>query len=203
MNISDFIAAFAGSWLAGLDLPPWLLTSRAMDLVGDRVGQLGPDYHVADAVAVHRSATVETGAIVKGPAIVGPGSYVASGAYLRGGCWLQADCTVGPGSELKSAYLFEGAKLAHFNFVGDSLLGRDVNLEAGAIIANHRNEAPEAPLVLTVDGRLFETGLTKFGALVGDHAKVGANAVIAPGAVLPPRTLVARLALVDQAVGNR
>jgi bifunctional N-acetylglucosamine-1-phosphate-uridyltransferase/glucosamine-1-phosphate-acetyltransferase GlmU-like protein len=61
-------------------------------------------------------------------------------AYLRAGVWLGEGCVVGPGAELTSSFLFAGSKLAHFNFVGDSILGNDVNLEAGSIVANHRNE---------------------------------------------------------------
>ena len=97
-------------------------------------------YRVEGAIAVHRSATVESGAVLKGPLIVGPDCFVAAGAYLRGGNWIAERCTFGPGAELKSSFVFAGTKLAHFNFVGDSILGADVNLEAGSIVCNYRNE---------------------------------------------------------------
>jgi bifunctional N-acetylglucosamine-1-phosphate-uridyltransferase/glucosamine-1-phosphate-acetyltransferase GlmU-like protein len=117
---------------------------------------------------VHPDAVLEPGAIIKPPGVIG--------------------VTVGPGVEVKSSLIGPGSALAHFNFVGDSILGADVNLEAGAVIANHWNERPD-------------TGRIKFGALIGDHCRIGANAVLSPGTILPPGTIVPRLALVDQSRG--
>jgi acetyltransferase-like isoleucine patch superfamily enzyme len=99
---------------------------------------------------------------------------------------------------VKSSYLFRGVKLAHFNFVGDSVIGADTNIEAGAVIANHRNEWRDPRIVLVYGPRRIETGATKFGAIIGDRSRIGANAVLAPGTLLPPDSLVPRLALVDQ-----
>ena len=143
---------------------------------------------------------VEAGAIIKGPAIIGPDCFIAAGAYLRGGCWLEARCVIGPGSELKSSFVFAGSNLAHFNFVGDSILGREVNLEAGAVIANYRNEYAEPTVSFIYNGKRIDTGTEKFGALVGDRTRIGANAVIAPGAILVCGTIVKRLGLIDQGV---
>ena len=148
-------------------------------------------------MAVHRSATVEAGAVLKGQLVIGAGSFVAAGAYLRGGCWIDADCIVGPGAELKSSFMFRGSKLAHFNFVGDSVLGSDVNLEAGSIVCNYRNERADHEVHVRVAGSLLATGRDKFGALIGDGCRIGANAVLAPGALLMPGTVVARRQLFD------
>jgi NDP-sugar pyrophosphorylase family protein len=139
-------------------------------------------------IRIDPEAVIEDGAIVKPPAVIGPGCFIASHAYLRGGVALGAGVTIGPGVEVKSSLIAGGSVLAHFNFVGDSILGGDVNLEAGAVIANHWNERPD-------------TGRTKFGALIGDHCRIGANAVLSPGTILAPRTIVARLALVEQSGG--
>lgn len=99
------------------------------------------DYERRGDIALHRSAVVEDGAVLKGPLIVGMRCFIAAGAYLRGGNWLDAGCTIGPGAELKSSFVFAGTKLAHFNFVGDSVLGADVNLEAGSIVCNYATSA--------------------------------------------------------------
>jgi bifunctional N-acetylglucosamine-1-phosphate-uridyltransferase/glucosamine-1-phosphate-acetyltransferase GlmU-like protein len=123
---------------------------------------------------------------------------VAAGAYLRGGCWLAAGCTVGPGAELKSSFVFSESELAHFNFVGDSILGEGVNLEAGSIVCNFRNERDDKEVLVYLGGSLRRTGVQKFGALVGDRCRIGANAVIAPGALLGPGTVVARASSTDQ-----
>jgi bifunctional N-acetylglucosamine-1-phosphate-uridyltransferase/glucosamine-1-phosphate-acetyltransferase GlmU-like protein len=84
--------------------------------------------------------------------------------------------------------MFAGSKLAHMNFVGDSIIGADVNIEVGVVIANHRND----------HGQVIDTGVSKFGALVGDGSRIGANAVIAPGALLEPASIAGRLQLIDQ-----
>jgi bifunctional UDP-N-acetylglucosamine pyrophosphorylase / glucosamine-1-phosphate N-acetyltransferase len=202
--IDEQIAEFRTSALGAFsDRAPWELTAGAIGIVErllSRSDQNSSDqnYNVSDNVAVHRTSIVESGAIIKAPAMIGPGSFIAAGAYLRGGCWLEAKCIIGPGAELKSSFVFSGTKLAHFNFVGDSILGCEVNLEAGSIIANYRNERDNPAISFVHNGRLIETGVIKFGALVGDHTRIGANAVIAPGAILAPATIVSRLALVDQ-----
>jgi NDP-sugar pyrophosphorylase family protein len=182
------------------DETPWALTAAAAAIVRRLLDRLHGDFSVADEVAVHRSARIEPGAVLKGPLVVGPRCFVGHGATLRGGAWLEEACTIGPGGELKASFLFAGTALAHFNFVGESVIGRDVNLEAGAVIANHRNEWPGATVAFRYDGALTETGCAKFGALVGDGARLGANAVVAPGAILSPGTVVPRLGLVDHGV---
>ena len=195
------IPAFASSALADLAAePPWALPAAAGDIVRRLLDRLAEDFSVADEVALHRSARVEPGAVLKGPLIVGPGCFIGHGATLRGGAWLEEACTIGPGAELKASFLFAGTALAHLNFVGESVIGRGVNLEAGAVIANHRNEWPGATVAFRHDGATIDTGCSKFGALVGDGARLGANAVVAPGAILGPGTVVPRLGLIDHGV---
>jgi NDP-sugar pyrophosphorylase family protein len=149
-------------------------------------------------IAVHPTATVEAGAVVKGPAVIGAECFIAHGAYLRGGVWLDERCSIGPGSELKSSFMFSGSKLAHLNFVGDTILGSEVNLEAGCVIANHRNERIDKQIRVRIGPKLYSTGVEKFGALVGDRVKIGANSVLAPGTLIRPDQVIPRLSLVDQ-----
>jgi len=198
--LGAFVAGLAASPLAPwADREPWYLTGHAEEIVRRLASEVDGGCH--DGIVVHASATVEEGAVVKPPAVIGADSFVAAGAYLRGGVWLDAGVIIGPGAELKSSFVFAGSKLAHFNFVGDSLLGSDVNLEAGSIVANHRNERPDNRIVIAHAGNAVDTGVAKFGALIGDRCRIGANAVIAPGALLDPDTVVARLALFDQGRG--
>ena len=123
----------------------------------------------------------EAGATLKGPLLLGPNCFVAAGAYLRGGNWVAADCSFGPGTELKSSFVLRGTKLVHFNFVGDSILGEDVNLEAGSIICKYRNERADKDILVHLDGALHPTGVQKFGGLVGDQARIGARYVAVQG----------------------
>lgn len=195
VRVADYIDSAPTSALARFaDLPPWEWTTNAERIVRDLVGQCGAEFTISDDVAIHQSAHIEHGAAIKGPALVGPQCFVASTALMRGGCWLDARCIIGPAAELKTSFMFAGSKLAHLNFVGDSVLGADVNIEAGAMIANYRNE--RADKRIRIGG--IDTGVEKFGALVGDRSRVGANAVIAPGALLAGGTIVPRLTLVDQ-----
>jgi bifunctional N-acetylglucosamine-1-phosphate-uridyltransferase/glucosamine-1-phosphate-acetyltransferase GlmU-like protein len=201
---SDFIESFAASALAPwAHCEPWQLTSQSEAVVRQLLKTLDvSEFTVVDEVVVHVAAIVEPGAVLKGPLIVGPKCFVASGAYLRGGNWLAERCIVGPGAELKSSFVFAGTKLAHFNFVGDSVLGADVNLEAGSIICNYRNERADKEIRVRAGDALHATGCLKFGALVGDHCRVGANAVLAPGAMLLPGSVVRRGALHDDELAS-
>lgn len=191
-------------------LTPWAITSTLPALVEAAIPSLGHQYIREGSLARHVSAIIEPGAAIKGPAIIGPRCFVASTALLRGGILLDQDCIIGPSCELKTSVMLRGSKLAHLNFVGDSIIGHDVNIEAGAMLANYRNEkadkririaVPNDPALAAIfgpPGTIIDTGIDKFGALVGDHSRIGANAAIAPGAILAPGTIVRRLQLVDQ-----
>lgn len=177
---------------------PWEITSDAAVLIREALTNLGKGYGVADDIAIHHSARIEAGAIIKPPAIIGPKSFIASHCYLRGGVFLGASCSVGPGCELKSTFVFSGSAIAHFNYVGDSIVGSHCNVEAGAVVANSRNEFNNKEIRIKWGNEIIETGSLKFGALIGDDCRIGANAVLAPGTVLEPDTVIPRLALVDQ-----
>lgn len=197
-RISDYIAGWAASPFGRIGECPWAMTQQAETLVRGAIAGLGPGYAVSGERAIHDSAVIETGAVLKGPAIIGPRCFIAAGAYLRGGCYLAEDCIIGPGAELKTSFLFAGSKLAHLNFVGDSILGAGVNVEAGAMIANYRNERADKAIRIRFGETVIETRVEKFGALAGDGVRIGANAVVAPGAILAPGTTIGRLELVDQ-----
>lgn len=202
IRLREFIAGFETSplspWAA---LAPWELVTQAVEIVAELLKALPEDeFEIRGDIAIHKTATVEKGAVLKGPLILGARCFVASGAYLRGGCWVGEGCTFGPGAELKTSFVFNGTKLAHFNFVGDSVLGTGVNLEAGSIVCNYRNEREDKQVQVRIDGNLKATGCDKFGALIGDQSRIGANAVLAPGAVLKPGSIVRRGAVFDAEV---
>jgi len=202
IDIDCYIHGFGGSALSRWRTStPWELVAQSAEIVRQLLdGVANTEYLMSNEIAAHPSAIVERGAVLKGPLILGPRCYVAAGAYLRGGCWLAADCVVGPGGDLKSTFMFPGARLAHVNFVADSVLGADVTLEAGSIICNHRNERADNEVQVRLGGRMHRTGRHAFGALVGDGTRIGANAVIAPGALLGRSTAVQRAGLCDQEI---
>jgi len=204
IDIGDFVATWRSSSFAHdslkpyHSLKPWQVTSQAVELIHAMIGQLGAGYAIDNDKAIHASATVEAGAVIKGPVILGPKSFVAAGAYLRGGVFLGEDCIVGPACELKTTIMFRGSKVAHLSFVGDSIIGAGVNIEAGAIVANYRNEMDDKRIRIVWRGGIIDTGVKKFGALIGDHARIGANAVVAPGALIEPGFRLTRLGKIDQ-----
>lgn len=177
---------------------PWTITTNIGRILLDKIRTLNSDFKIFNEVAIHKSVIIDSHAIVKGPAIISAGCFIGAHSCLRGGIFLDENVSVGPGCEVKTSFLFSHSALGHFNFVGDSLIGSDVNLEAGAIIANHYNERSEKGITVVADGKSYATGIEKFGALVGDHSKIGANAVLSPGTILPPKTIVNRLQLIDQ-----
>ena len=197
-RLFDVIASWDASPFASFPGEAWDIVAELPGIVRGLLDGLGNAYRIEGDTAVHHSAEIEGGAILKGPLIIGPNCRIANGSLLRGGCWLDGDCVVGPGVEVKSTIAFRGTRLAHFNFVGDSVLGRDVNLEAGAIVANYRNELSDPHLQISYLGETIQSHVHRFGALVGDGSRIGANAVIAPGAILAAGTVVPRLGLLDQ-----
>ena len=196
--ISDFITDWRTSVFGDLSTEPWRITRSSQQIISERIAGLPKAYTVRQQVAIHRTATVEEGATIKGPAIIAANAFVGAQAYLRGGVFLDRDCCVGPSCEIKSSFVFARSSVTHLSFVGDSLLGSGVNIEAGVIIANHRNEMSDKRIRIDFEGQIHETEVEKFGALIGDGVCIGANAVIAPGALIKPGSRVARLQLIDQ-----
>src|SRR5687768_11533184 len=120
--------------------PPWEVTENTVKILLEKIANLDTDFKIFNQVAIHKSVSIDSNAILKGPAIISPNCFVGAHAYLRGGVFLDENVTVGPGCEVKSSFIFSYTALAHFNFVGDSLVGSYVNMEAGAVVANHYNE---------------------------------------------------------------
>ena len=112
--------------------------------------------------------------------------------------FLDKSVKIGPGSEIKSSIICSGTAIAHLNYVGNSIIGKNVNFEAGSIAANHYNERTDKKIQIAYKNQIIDTGVTKFGALVGDNSKIGANAVLSPGTILPKNSVVSRLELIDQ-----
>jgi len=126
--------------------------------------------------------------MIKSPAIIGDCSEVRQGAYLRGYCLIGKRCVVGHTTEVKHTVFLNDAKAGHFAYLGDSILGNRVNLGAGTKCANLRFVAGTIP-IRTASGRL-DTGLRKFGAIIGDGAQTGCNAVTSPGTIMGPESLL-------------
>lgn len=136
----------------------------------------------ADKVSIGRGSKIEPGAYIKGPCVIGENCEVRQGAYIRGDVIVGRGCVVGHTTEVKHAIFLDGVHAAHFAYVGDSILGNDVNLGAGVKCANVRLDRQE---VVVFDGKQrYATGLRKLGAVVGDCCQIGCNSVLNPGTIL-------------------
>jgi NDP-sugar pyrophosphorylase family protein len=140
------------------------------------------DAWIGKQVAVGEGTVIEDGAMIKGPAIIGRNCQIRHNAYIRDQVIVGDDCVVGNSCELKNCLLFNGSQAPHFNYVGDSILGHQAHLGAGVILSNLKS----LPGNVTVekDGKPFDTGLRKFGALLGDGAEIGCNSVLNPGSII-------------------
>jgi NDP-sugar pyrophosphorylase family protein len=196
MTTDQYVNSFARHFSSTGD--PWHFTRDLQFVLQEKIKILSSDFHIRGDIAIHRSATVEEGVILKGPVIICADVFVGAHAYLRGGAYLSPGVSVGPGCEIKTSVIFEKSSLAHFNFAGDSIIGSDVNMEAGSIIANHHNDRTDKTIRVRVGKSLLDTDAIKFGALIGDGCRIGANAVLCPGTILPKGTIVRRLELVCQ-----
>lgn len=194
--LSDYISESNSHYLK--DISPWEITNNAVGVIESLLNDLTDDFVIKDGIAIHRSATVEVGAILKPPVIIHSNCFIGSHAYLRSGVLLMSGVTIGPSVEIKSSIIFQNSSAAHFNFVGDSIIGENVNIEAGAIIANYHNDREDKTISVRIGDQLAPIPVKKFGALIGDGARIGANAVTNPGTIIKRKEVVGRLVHVNQ-----
>ncbi len=139
-------------------------------------------------IYIGQGTVVEPGALIKGPTIIGSNTEVRQGAYLRGNCLVGNRCVVGHTTEMKTSIMLDGAKAGHFAYIGDSVLGNNVNLGAGTKLANLK--IIDVDMKLRIEGQIYNTGLRKLGAILGDQAETGCNSVTSPGTILGRGSLV-------------
>lgn len=198
ISITNYCSTFHRVFQTHVLKSPWSITQKIEEIIVEKIAKCGDDYVVDGNVAIHKTAKVENGVVLKGAVFISENCFVGAHAYLRGGVFLDKHVKIGPGCEVKSTIILEKSSLAHFNFAGDSIIGSGVNLEAGAIIANHHNDRDNKEIFVMQNGISTPTGSQKFGALIGDQVKIGANAVLSPGTILQPKSIVGRLELVRQ-----
>jgi NDP-sugar pyrophosphorylase family protein len=200
ISIADFIKDFSLIFPGQNQLLPWEITNNLKKIITDLIQNLNEDFEINDEVAIHKTAIVETGATIKKPAIIGENCFVGANAYFREGVFLDHSVKIGPGCEIKNSIIFSETAIAHFNYIGNSIIGRNVNFEAGSIAANHFNERISKKISVLFNSDIIETNTEKFGSLVGDNSKIGANAVLSPGTILEKASIVKRLELVEQVI---
>lgn len=193
-ELYDLEHSIAGEYLSGFEYP-W----EALKGIRELILTLGPQLdreeyeEVSPNVWVHRTAKVYPSAWLGEPCIIGPNTEVRHCAFIRGSALVGADCVVGNSVELKNVILFDRVQTPHYNYVGDSILGYRSHMGAGSITSNVRADKADVTVcdrTGAFGGDCIETGIRKFGAMLGDEVEVGCNAVLNPGTVVGRRTSI-------------
>lgn len=182
-NLYDLTHTVARPLLEKLNYP-W----EALPKIGSFILELGealsPEEYDrrGENVWIAKSAKIFDSAYIAGPAIIGPETEVRQCAFIRGNALVGAGCVVGNSTELKNVILFDHVQVPHYNYVGDSILGFQSHMGAGSITSNVKSD--KTLVCVHVGDVCIETGLKKFGAMLGDHVEVGCNSVLNPGTVI-------------------
>ncbi len=135
-----------------------------------------------EEIHIGEGTIIEPGVMIQGPCVIGKNCEIRHGAYIRENVILGDGCHIGHSAELKHSIVLNGAAITHFVYVGDSIIGNFVNLGAGVKCANLRLDRKDVSV--TIDGKKWNTGLKKFGAVVGDLVQIGCNSVLNPGTLV-------------------
>jgi NDP-sugar pyrophosphorylase family protein len=174
----------AQAWEALKRIKDYLNANAKSQLQNRCVG----DSWIGKNVLIGEGTVVEDGAMIKGPAIIGRNCQIRHNAYLREDVIIGDECVVGNSCELKNVFLFNNCQVPHFNYVGDSILGYRAHLGAGVVLSNVK--VIKGNVTVEHDGKRIDTGLRKFGALVGDHTDIGCNSVLNPGSIIGRGSLI-------------
>ncbi|MBQ6126396.1 MAG: UDP-N-acetylglucosamine pyrophosphorylase [Erysipelotrichaceae bacterium] len=174
---------------------PWEALKGIKEMIVELGENLDPNEYteVSEHVWIHKDATVFPSAYIAPPCIIGAGTEVRHCAFIRGSALVGENCVVGNSCELKNVILFDHVQTPHYNYVGDSILGHYAHMGAGSITSNVKSD--RKPVVVHGEEDV-ETGLKKFGAMIGDHVEVGCNSVLNPGTVIGRNSNVYPLARV-------
>ena len=182
LELYDMTHTLAADYLAGFEYP-WQALNGIKDLILTLGAELGDEYtEIEPTVWVHKTAKVAPTAFLGAPCIIGADTEVRHCAFIRGSALVGNGCVVGNSVELKNVILFDCVQVPHYNYVGDSILGFKSHMGAGSLTSNVKSD--QTLVVVKKGAEAFETGLKKFGAMVGDHVEVGCNSVLNPGTVV-------------------
>lgn len=166
---------------------PWEVLPEIGDFVMKLGATLSDEFdHPEENIWIHKSVKIAKTATLNGPLIIDADTEVRPGAFIRGNVLVGKNCVVGNSTELKNVVLFNTVQVPHYNYVGDSILGTHSHMGAGSITSNVKSD--KTLVVVKNQGEEIETGLKKFGAMIGDYVEVGCNSVLNPGTVIGRNT---------------
>lgn len=169
---------------------PWEVLPLIGDFIINTGNRLCADEYdkVGENIWIAKTAEVAPTAYINGPAIIGKGAQVRHCAFIRGNALVGEGAVVGNSTELKNVILFNKVQVPHYNYVGDSILGFKSHMGAGSITSNVKSD--KKLVIVKGAGAAIETGLKKFGAMLGDEVEVGCGSVLNPGTVIGSHTNV-------------
>lgn len=171
------------------------ILNHIQEIIIELGNNLGNDYKkISDNVWIHQSVKLIDNINLAGPCIIGENTELRPGVYIRGSVIIGNNSVIGNSTELKNAILFDGVKVPHFNYIGDSVLGYKVHFGAGSITSNVKSD--ETLVSLVINDEKVLTNRKKIGALVGDMTELGCNAVLTPGTIIGKNTTIYPLVMV-------
>lgn len=170
---------------------PWETVANILPFINEIFAsqRLSPNYKNRPDVYIGEGTTIHPSVEIEGPAIIGANCKISHAAFIRGGCVIGDNVHIGHAVEVKHSLLLNNSVVAHLNYIGDSIIGNNVNISGGAILANFRLDKQNI-IIKTNEGEKIDTGLNKFSAAIGDDSVIGVNAVINPGTLLGRKTIV-------------
>ena len=194
-NLFDYSKTIAKPLLESVDYP-WEALPKIKDFIIELGKTLDPEIYEqrGENIWVAKSATVFPSAYLGGPRIICENAEVRHCAFIRGSAIVGKGAVVGNSTELKNSILFDGVQVPHYNYIGDSILGYKAHTGAGTITSNLKSD--KSLVTVLCDDDKVETGVKKFGAMLGDHVEVGCNSVLNPGSVVGRNTNVYPLSFV-------
>lgn len=194
-NLFDYSKTIAKPLLESVDYP-WEALPKIKDFIIELGKTLDPEIYEqrGENIWVAKSATVFPSAYLGGPLIICEDAEVRHCAFIRGSAIVGKGAVVGNSTELKNSILFDGVQVPHYNYIGDSILGYKAHTGAGTITSNLKSD--KSLVTVLCDDEKVETGVKKFGAMLGDHVEVGCNSVLNPGSVIGRNTNVYPLSFV-------
>jgi NDP-sugar pyrophosphorylase family protein len=174
------------------------LNSKLESISGPEIRSSVPDgVHIEGDVFIDEGCVIEEGSYIRGPAWIGAHCEIRSGCYIRGAVLAGEGAVLGHSSEFKHCVLLGLAQAPHFNYVGDSVMGYHAHIGAGVILSNFRLDGKAVPVRALDSKERIDSGLPKFGALIGDGCEIGCNTVLNPGTIVGEKSIVMPLSLVS------
>lgn len=182
-ELFDFSHTLACEYLSAFEYP-WQALSGIKDFIislGQKLEK--KEYNeISEHIWVHKNAVVAPTAFINAPCIIGKDTEIRHCAFIRGSALIGNRCVIGNSVELKNVILFDEVQTPHYNYVGDSILGYKSHMGAGSITSNVKSD--KSHVTVNYENQKIETGLKKFGAMLGDYVEVGCNTVLNPGTVI-------------------